>query len=86
MNKINEVIARLDRHARSVGLPLTERGVNVREFTLPDGSRILKYRPGGLGVVKVESLVWNGCCWEVDAIAHRTQQAMEKMFNQLKEP
>lgn len=61
MNKINPTIARLDRVALKMGIDLKERGVNAREFSLPaifDGdTHILKYKPGGAGVVRIESYV-----------------------------
>lgn len=83
MNKPNPTIARLDRSARRAGLLLTERGVNKRELTLPDGSRILSYKPGGKGVVRVESLIWKRQAWRVDSIAHRTVPQMEALFARL---
>lgn len=55
MNKINPTIARLDRDARRMGIDLKERGVNRREFSY--GDRLLTYKPGGKGVVRIEAVV-----------------------------
>lgn len=54
----NPTIARLDRLAKKLGVvSYRERGGNVREFTLPSG-RLLKFQPGGKGVIRVRALVW----------------------------
>lgn len=84
MSKINETIAVLDRSARSVGLALTERGVNRREFTIR--GRLIRYRPDGKGTVRVEAFAWTDSFgrsepgWKLDAIAHRTVEQMEALF------
>jgi hypothetical protein len=81
MSKINEDIARLDRFARRVGLDLTERGVNVRVIDL--GTRLLKYKPGGKGVVKVEASILSEGGATLDAVQHKTTQQMEALFLRL---
>lgn len=82
---MNETIARLDRFAHRLGYPLTERGVNGRELTVPDGSRILKYKPGGKGIVRVEALVWEDPPgrWKPDAVQHKTVDQMEALIMRL---
>lgn len=81
MNQINPTIARLDRAAARLGLSMREPGVNRREITLSGAEgRLLRYRPGGKGVVKVESVLPAIDGWKLDAVAYRTVEQMEELF------
>jgi hypothetical protein len=74
VSKMNETIARLDRAARRLGLELRETGVNRREFEA--FGRTFRYRPGGKGIVAVETLI-NG---KPDATVHKNIERMEELF------
>jgi hypothetical protein len=76
--KTNEVVASLDRTAARLGIDLIERGVNAREFAAL--GRLIRYRPGGKGVIRVEAFEPSVDGWKLDAVAHRTLEGMEKLL------
>ena len=77
MSKTNSLIGALDRHARRIGLELTERG-NVRAFEFGPTRRWLEYRPGGAGVVKVQAFNRKGGTLEAEQ--YKTQTQMEALM------
>lgn len=71
----NPTIRRLDWTAGKLGLELTKNG-NTRSFThLPSG-RIITYRPGGKGVLRVESAAWG----HVDAVVVTSIERVERLM------
>ena len=53
---LNDTIARLDRDAAGLGIELRQTGENTREFNI-HSHRLLRYRPGGKGVILVQAYV-----------------------------
>lgn len=68
----NPTIQRLDRRAGQVGLALEKPSPNVRRFAI--GERVLTYRPGGKGVVRVEAVGGELCDSEVTAATERIER------------
>jgi hypothetical protein len=73
VNKINPMIAALDRCALRVGLNMVERG-NTRCFEYGPTRRWIEYKPGGAGLVKVTSYSARG--GNVEAEQYRTEEQM----------
>lgn len=75
----NPTIARLDRAAAQIGLDLRESAVNRREF---EGfGRVFSYKPGGKGIVRVESRI-DG---QLAAVVHRDLPGMLDLFARVNE-
>jgi hypothetical protein len=53
---LNDTIARLDQDAVRLGIELRQTGENTREFNI-HSHRLLRYRPGGKGVILVQAYV-----------------------------
>ena len=53
---LNETIARLDRDAAQMGIEVRVTGENKREFNIHD-HRLIRYQPGGKGVIRVQAVV-----------------------------
>jgi hypothetical protein len=43
-------------------------------------ARLIRYRPGGKGVIRVEAFEPSVDGWKLDAVAHRTLEGMEKLL------
>lgn len=72
----NPTIASLDRAAMRIGVDLKRIGKNGREFFYKPSGRVIRYRPGGKGIVRCESYL-NGVLM---ATATRTPEGMESLF------
>lgn len=53
---LNETIASLDRDAARLGIELRHTGENKREFNI-HAHRLIRYQPGGKGVLRVQAIV-----------------------------
>lgn len=82
--KPNETTLRLDRLAARLRVVSYRKcGVNSREFTLPSG-RVIKFKPGGKGVLRVTALDWSEMSqqWVADAECVTSKERLERILAQ----
>lgn len=76
--KANPTIARLDRLALALGLEVRKTGTNSRSIDL--GTRLIAFKPGGKGVIRVESSVLSESGATLDAESVVSLERMERIL------
>jgi hypothetical protein len=74
----NPTIARLDRTALKLGLKLNVTGTNSRTIDL--GTRLISYKPGGKGVIRVQSSILSESGATLDAESVVSIERMERIM------